>query len=229
MSKLVPVLSCRSRNRNGRSALKTGALDRLSNTMAARTKHFPLALHGSLCPFQLCSGCVSPVAAAAFVPSSLTSIRTSWKASDRYRPSSTAETKTTSCQRICVIFFFFLMEFVKPPDIPVKSAVVGSKASLMPMLGSTDLRLNLLCILNLQVPHNHPLTPIKWKNHLYVCANLHLGKKMSILVRRRPTFQEASWRAVSCDSREDRGVFLSLCRTTCRLREWPRYGSSRTT
>lgn len=36
------------------------------------------------------------------------------------------------------------------PDIPVKSAAVGLKASLMPMAGSTDLRLNLFCILNLQ-------------------------------------------------------------------------------
>ena len=58
--------------------------------------------------------------------------------------------------------------------------------------------------------------------------NINLGRKMSILVLRRPVSQEASWRAVSWDSTEDSGVFLSLGSTTCRLRERPRYGSSNT-
>lgn len=125
------------------------------------------------------------------------------------------------------------------PDIPVKSAAVGLKASLMPMAGSTDLRLNLFCILNLWPPNrklfpNH--LPPCWKQKGKRCSksdcnmvhDLNLGRKISILVLRRPVSQEASWRAVSWDSREDSGVFLSLGRTTCRLSERPRYGSSNT-
>lgn len=50
------------------------------------------------------------------------------------------------------------------PDIPVKSAAVGLKASLIPMAGSTDLRLNLFCILNLWTP-NRKLFP----SHLPPC------------------------------------------------------------
>ncbi len=44
---------------------------------------------------------------------------------------------------------FYWLLIIHWPDIPVKSAAVGLKASLMPMAGSTDLRLNLFCILNL--------------------------------------------------------------------------------
>lgn len=73
------MLVCRRRNKNGRSALKTGARDRLSSTIAAKgqglnpvcvqinIKYIIYFLH---------------VAAAALVPSSVTSILTSWKASD---------------------------------------------------------------------------------------------------------------------------------------------------
>lgn len=42
------------------------------------------------------------------------------------------------------------------PEIPVKSAAVGLKASLMPIAGSTNLRLNLFCILNLETPEEDP-------------------------------------------------------------------------
>lgn len=55
-----------------------------------------------------------------------------------------------------------------------------------------------------------------------------LGRKTSILVLRRPTSQDATWRPVSWDSREESGVFLSLGRTTCRLSVRPRKGSSST-
>lgn len=61
-----------------------------------------------------------------------------------------------------------------------------------------------------------------------VAFGLNLGRKMSILVLRRPVSHKAIWRAVSCDSTEDSGVFLSLGSTTCRLSERPRYGSSNT-
>lgn len=44
-------------------------------------------------------------------------------------------------------------ESIDLPEIPEKSAVVGLKALVMPMAGSTDLRLNLFCILNLSTPN----------------------------------------------------------------------------
>lgn len=68
----------------------------------------------------------------------------------------------------------------------------------------------------------------KKKKILSVVLYVNLGRKISILVLRRPVSHEAIWRAVSWDSMEDSGVFLSLGSTTCRLSERPRYGSSNT-
>lgn len=69
------------------------------------------------------------------------------------------------------------------PDIPVKSAAVGLKASLMPMAGSTDLRLNLFCILNLWTPNrklfpNH--LPPCWKQNGKRCSKSDSKKKKNV-------------------------------------------------
>lgn len=63
--------------------------------------------------------------------------------------------------------------------------------------------------------------------NILICVG-YLGMKTSILVLRRPVSQVATALGVSWDSSEDSGVFLSLGIATSRLRERPRYGSSRT-
>lgn len=50
---------------------------------------------------------------------------------------------------VCILISYLIDFQINWPDIPVKSAAVGLKASLMPIAGRTDLRLNLFCILNL--------------------------------------------------------------------------------
>lgn len=74
----IPVLVCRRRNKKGRSALKTAARDRLSSTIAAKGSRINNCSHANKC----CIIYHLHVAAAALVPSSVTSILTSWKASD---------------------------------------------------------------------------------------------------------------------------------------------------
>ncbi|TNN36026.1 hypothetical protein EYF80_053810 [Liparis tanakae] len=80
----MEVVMVSAQNRNGRSALKTGARDRFRRTMAeTHGVHFIFTCTGdNVLRSMFYVKRLSPVAAAAFVPSSATSILTSWKASD---------------------------------------------------------------------------------------------------------------------------------------------------